>query len=537
MSEDVFGIDLGTTYSAIAHMDEYGRPQIIQNRDGQNTTPSVVYFESASNFVVGQEAKNGARVYPDETVSLIKREMGEKNERIFFDQPFYPETISSLILKQLVTEAQEATGSTSSKVVITVPAYFGLGEKESTRQAGQIAGLDVVGILAEPVAAALSVGITSAQDKCYFVYDLGGGTFDCTVLRVTQNAFEVVATDGNRKLGGADWDEALFDLVLSKFVQESGIDDDPAADPEFYQGLMNDVETAKKTLSKKEKARLRCSYEGVQAVIFVTKEEFEAATRHLLNETLDIVQRTLDAATSKVPGLNIDEVLLVGGSSRMPQVAEGLSSRFPWPLKNTEFDLAVAQGAAIYGSGVQPAVSDGDGSEGSAAPAGGGLPLLGSGQEIVLDGRQVTFTNVLSKSVGVLFFDSDTKGDYIGFLAHAQDKLPVHTTLTAATVEDHQTSVEIQLYEQSGEAESREVEHNKRITPEGVDPRITGLPDLPAGSPIELTLSITNEGLASLHAVEPTSGHELTLEASLSTMQPEELEQARGIVSRMSISI
>ena len=535
MSEDVFGIDLGTTYSAIAHMDEYGRPQIIQNRDGQNTTPSVVYFESASNFVVGQEAKNGARVYPDETVSLIKREMGEKNERIFFDEPFYPETISSLILKQLVAEAQEATGSTSSRVVITVPAYFGLAEKEATRHAGQIAGLDVVGILAEPVAAALSTGITSAQDKCYFVYDLGGGTFDCTVLRTAQDTFEVVATDGNRKLGGADWDEALFDLVLSKFVQEKGIDDDPAADPEFYQGLMNDVESAKKTLSKKEKARLRCSYEGVQGVVNVTREEFEAATRPLLNETLDIVQRTLDAATAKEPGLSIDEILLVGGSSRMPQVAEGLSSRFPWPLRNTEFDLAVAQGAAIYGNGVQPAVSDGTGSEDSAPAA--GLPGLGSGQEIVLDGRQVTFTNVLSKSVGVRFFNKKTKEHYIGFLAHAQDKLPIHTTMTAFTIRDHQTSVEVQLYEQSGETESREVEHNKRITPEGVDPRITGLPDLPEGSPIELTLSITNEGLASLRAVEPTSGHELTLEASLSPMQPEELEQARGIVSRMSISI
>ena len=196
-------------------MDEYGRPQIIQNRDGQNTTPSVVYFESASNFVVGQEAKNGARVYPDETVSLIKREMGEKNERIFFDQPFYPETISSLILKQLVTEAQEATGSTSSKVVITVPAYFGLGEKEATRQAGQIAGLDVVGILAEPVAAALSVGITSAQDKCYFVYDLGGGTFDVTVIEQRgAGPASVVAVDGDCHLGGLDWDERLGDLIL-----------------------------------------------------------------------------------------------------------------------------------------------------------------------------------------------------------------------------------------------------------------------------------------------------------------------------------
>jgi len=535
MSEDVFGIDLGTTYSAIARMDEYGRPQIIQNRDGQNTTPSVVYFENASNFVVGQEAKNGARVYPDETVSLIKREMGEKNERIFFDKPFYPETISSLILKQLVVEAQEVTGSTSNRVVITVPAYFGLAEKEATRHAGQIAGLDVVGILAEPVAAALSTGVTTAQDKCYFVYDLGGGTFDCTVLRSAQDTFEVIATDGNRKLGGADWDEALFDLVLSKFVQEKAIDDDPAADPEFYQGLMNDVESAKKTLSKKEKARLRCSYEGVQGVINVTREEFEAVTRPLLNETLDIVQRTLDAATEKEPGLSIDEVLLVGGSSRMPQVAAGLSARFPWPLRNTEFDLAVAEGAAIYGNGVQPTVSDGVGNEDS-APA-DGLPMLGSGQEIVLDGRQVTFTNVLSKSVGVLFFNKDDEKDYVGFLAHAQDKLPIHTTLTAYTIEDHQTAVEIQLYEQAGETESQEVEHNKRITPEDVDPRITGLPDLPAGSPVELTLSITNEGLASLRAMEPSSGKELTLGASLSTMQPDELEEARGIVSRMSISI
>ena len=219
----------------------------------------------------------------------------------------------------------------------------------------------------------------------------------------------------------------------------------------------------------------------------------------------------------------------------MPQVAAGLSSRFPWPLRNTEFDLAVAESAAIYGNGVQPAISDDTGNEDS-APA-DDLPRLGSGQEIVLDGRQVTFTNVLSKSVGVLFFNKNTKEDYIGFLVHAQDKLPIHTTMTAFTIRDHQTSVEIQLYEQSGETESREVEHNKRITPEGVDPRITGLPDLPEDSPIELTLSITNEGLASLHAVEFTSGHELTLEASLSPMQPEELEQARGIVSRMSISI
>ena len=180
-------------------------------------------------------------------------------------------------------------------------------------------------------------------------------------------------------------------------------------------------------------------------------------------------------------------------------------------------------------------MSDGAGREDSARAA--GRPGLGAGQEVVMDGRQGSCTNGGSKSVGVLCVNQETVEGYIGFLAHAQDKLPIHTTMTAFTIRDHQTSVEVQLYEQSGETESREVEHNKRITPEGVDPRITGLPDLPEGSPIELTLSITNEGLASLRAVEPTSGHELTLEASLSPMQPEGLGQARGIVSRMSISI
>jgi len=532
MSEDVFGIDLGTTYSAIAHMDEYGRPQIIQNRDGQNTTPSVVYFESASNFVVGQEAKNGARVYPDETVSLIKREMGEKNERIFFDEPFYPETISSLILKQLVAEAQEATGSTSSRVVITVPAYFGLAEKEATRHAGQIAGLDVVGILAEPVAAALSTGITSAQDKCYFVYDLGGGTFDCTVLRTAQDTFEVVATDGNRKLGGADWDEALFDLVLSKFVQEKGIDDDPAADPEFYQGLMNDVESAKKTLSKKEKARLRCSYEGAQGVINVTREEFEAATSHLVAQTVEITRRVIETAQGKFPGLGIDRYLLVGGSSRMPMIRAALAEA-GFDAENTDFDLSVAKGAAVFGQGEipDPGFSGADGTAPSTAPGGasGAAPLPGVGP------AKTVVTNVLSRGLGVGLVREDRAGDfedYVEFLAHANETLPLTASLRGGIVADGQTSVEGALFEQGGEVESDAPGDNKAMI-SGPSTTIDGLPPMRANDPIDVTLEVSEEGVATLLVVEPGSGKSFKAEAAVSVLTQEDVKRAKKQIARI----
>ena len=210
---------------------------MIRNGEGEETTPSVVYFESESNYVVGKEAKNGAVIYHDSTVSLIKREMGTVSERVFFGKSYQPETISSLILTELVEAARDATGIDTHKVVITVPAYFGLTEKEATRQAGRLAGLDVVGIVTEPVAAALSAGIKGDETKCLFIYDLGGGTFDCTVMEVGPNKIEVIVIDGNRRLGGADWDGRLFDFVVEKFLVQAGLDDDPTNDEDFSQRL------------------------------------------------------------------------------------------------------------------------------------------------------------------------------------------------------------------------------------------------------------------------------------------------------------
>ena len=348
MPDTVFGIDLGTTYSAIAYINDFDQPEVIRNREGDETTPSVVFFENESSYVVGKEAKNGAVIYHENTVSLIKREIGSDTERNFFGKPYRPETISSLILRDLVEAAQDATGLDTNKVVITVPAYFGLTEKEATRQAGGIAGLDVQGIVTEPVAAALSVGIRGDEPKCLFIYDLGGGTFDCTVMEVSSGAVEVIVIDGNRRLGGADWDSRLYDLVAEKFRIQGGLSEDPTDDEDFAQRLLNEVETCKKTLSRKEKSTIRCSYADVVEMIEVTRAEFEQATASLVEETLDIVQRALDSAQVKRPELKLDEVLLVGGASRMPMIQESLKARFGWDLRLTDFDLAVAKGAAIY---------------------------------------------------------------------------------------------------------------------------------------------------------------------------------------------
>jgi molecular chaperone DnaK len=541
MSNPVFGIDLGTTYSAIACINDYGRPEVIRNPDGAETTPSVVFFESDSQYVVGKEAKNGALVYRDQTVSLIKRHMGTPLELEFFGTTFHPETISGVILKDLVTYAREATGLDTSDVVITVPAYFGLAEREATRQAGEIAGLDVVGIITEPVAAALSSGVRTDVDKSLLVYDLGGGTFDCTIMRISADGVEVLVTDGNRLLGGADWDQALFDLVADKFRQQALLTEDPVDDEDFAQRLLTEVETCKMTLSRKEKASIKCTFGSAVELVEVTRAEFEAATEHLVGQTVDIVARAMAVAQEKVPGLGYDEVLLVGGSSRMPMIEAALQERFGWSLTKTEFDLAVAKGAAIYGQGaaawIDSAVAGSTGTDVAtvAHPALGGQA---EGRQLLLGGTAVTISNVLSRSIGVRFVRDGAGGrpePFIGFLAHAQESLPLEVEQTAETYDHDVTELTVHLYEQMGEAESEVVTDNREITPDS-GATFHGLPRLPKGSPIHVSLAIDAEGLATLSAVEPRSGQQLTITATLSVMQREALEAATRIVAGMARS-
>jgi molecular chaperone DnaK len=532
MTDHVFGIDLGTTYSAIAYINDYSQPEVIRNREGDETTPSVVFFESKTNYVVGKEAKNGALVFREQTVSLIKRQMGTQTKLEFFGEPFFPETVSAIILKDLADYAREATGIDATDVVITVPAYFGLAEKEATLQAGQIAGLNVRGIITEPVAAALSAGLKGEANKTLLVYDLGGGTFDCTVMKISPDGVEVLVTDGNRVLGGADWDSLLFDLVAEKFRSQANLSEDPTEDEDFAQRLLTEVEACKFTLSRREKASVKCSFGSALEMVEVTRAEFEAASKHLVEETLEIVARAMDAAQSKSPDISYDEVLLVGGSSRMPMIEDALKQRFGWSLTKTEFDLAVAKGAAIYGQGAVLEEKRSD--AGTSAD-----PVTPGPKTFVLPGgeKQKTITNVLPKGIGVKFV-RDTAGGlvehYIGFLAHAQDSLPLDVHEGAQTYEDGATEVSIQIFEQGGERESEAVGDNREITPESGGATFTGLPRLPKGSPIEVHLRIDDEGLSTLSAVEPKSGQQLTLTVRLAVMQEEQQKQAAAIVQGMT---
>ena len=245
--QGIFGIDLGTTYSVVGYIDDTGRAAVTRNGHGYDTTPSVVFFESESNVVVGKAAKEAAGLYPDQVVSLIKREMGDREyRRTFFGVEYTPPSISALILEALAREAEQDTGRRVTEVVITVPAYFGLLEKDATRKAGEIAGLNVIGIVPEPVAAALQYGVTgSADGTTFLVYDLGGGTFDISLIRMTDTTVEVLVVGGDHRLGGADWDEKLLDYLVEQTISQCG-DDSLRDDEPMLQDLRIMAEKTKK---------------------------------------------------------------------------------------------------------------------------------------------------------------------------------------------------------------------------------------------------------------------------------------------------
>lgn len=532
MSGDVFGIDLGTTYSAVAVINDLDQAEVIKNQNSEDTTPSVVYFDSGV-AIVGGEAKSSLVADPDNGCALIKRHMGTSFPQDFAGQTYTPESISGLILKELAQAANQERGRAISKAVITVPAYFGMQEKESTRQAAEMAGLEVVGILAEPIAAALSEGVKGEKRETILIYDLGGGTFDTTVMIAEPGNVEVVAVDGNRLLGGADWDKALAQVVVDKFAVAAGLDDDPSEDPDFMIELLDTVEKNKKLLTKKQDVSFRCRYEGADERVSVTREEFEAATAHMLKQTVEITQRVIETAQAKSPGLTIDKVLLVGGSSKMPMVHEGLKAAGFDPIP-TQYDLAVAKGAAIYGqailSGATPFPAGG---ESAADDTSAAAPTNEEPKYFLGGATTLNVKNVLSRAVGVQFVRDDGTGNhvpYIGFLVHANDALPVEAVQDAYTAAPNQTGIRVQLFEQGGEVESETVEANNLLK----EAEISDLPPLPASSLVQLVLGISGEGLATLSAREPQSGRELTIEAKISALKPEEIDAGKELVGGLT---
>jgi molecular chaperone DnaK len=508
----VIGIDLGTTNSVVATVADDGTVTVLPNANGGEITPSVVYFEPDGTAVVGEEAVQATAVDPENGVQLIKRSMGTEFPLEMRGQQHTPESVSALILRQLVAAATEATsvgGADGARVsaVITVPAYFGLAEREATYQAGVIAGLDVLELLDEPVAAATHYGLTSGGNRTVLVYDLGGGTFDTTVLSIANGAVQVLATDGHSSLGGADVDQRLFDVILARLGEQLSADELDAIleDRTTLAELVLETEAAKKDLSARVSRPVTVRTPTSRTAVTITRADLEAACGDLFDTTAEIIDRVLRAAGLD-GGAGIDEVIMVGGSSRIPMLAPRLTALLGQSPRLTDPDLAVAKGAALRAHHLVKSTQI---SALRARARGRGLAGGGSGGA----DRVGQVVPVTPRAVGILIEDSFDPSGTRSFVEHvvvANTPLPAaRTEERFGTILENQESVRVQVYEQAGPAPSPEVGHNRRV----LDGELTGLGTLPAGSLIRITVQIAVDGRLTVIAHEPTSGRELRLEA------------------------
>jgi molecular chaperone DnaK len=345
-NETVVGIDLGTTYSAIAYIDQFGNPQVIPNSDNERTTPSVVHIED-DTALVGRIAKEMAVSAPENTIQFVKSHIGRRRKRFNLGgAEWAPEEISSMILRKVAGDAEAALGHPIRHAVITVPAFFTEQQRKSTHDAGRIAGLNVLSIINEPTAAALAYGFHQlGKDQTILVYDLGGGTFDITIMRIEGSVVKMLSTDGDVQLGGKDWDQRLIDYVAEEFRSKHGFD--PRETPESFQELVTAAEQVKLRLSKLPETRFSVSCDGHRENFTITRPLFEELTADLLSQTETTLRLTVEEAGLEFR--QIDECLLVGGSTRMPSVHsmfERLVGKAPKQILNP--DECVAQGAAIH---------------------------------------------------------------------------------------------------------------------------------------------------------------------------------------------
>ena len=524
-SRAVYGIDLGTTYSCIAQVNKFDEAVVLRNFEGDATTPSVVYFESESNMIVGKEAKSMLPVEPEKTVSFIKREIGNDDA---FDKsknttPYHcdPVEISALILKKLVKDANDLGDNPEpiKDVVITCPAYFGNKERLQTKQAGESAGLNVLGIINEPTAAAISYGLKVSERRTILVYDLGGGTFDVTIIVVNGGAIKVIATGGDHHLGGVDWDTELAKYVLNTFNSQNGTSYDfESLSANAKYDLLVNAENWKKNLTARQTAKINFSYEGKSVNFDLPRETFFAITNDKLEETIDETRKIIDIAKQK--GYNtIDEIILVGGSSRMPQVKERVEAEFGLPTRLTDPDECVAKGAAIYAMNEAYAQAIETWQNG-----GGDRPAP-------IDGDRTRVVNVTSKTYGLGIVDNKVEN-----MIFANTSLPTSYSSTFVTIRDNQSAVILPIYESDfTDADNERVVEDKfcRLATEEISElKITG--NHPRGTEITVTFSIDNEGILSVNARRDTDVIDFTLKIA-GVKNEEELQASKDFIGRANV--
>ena len=483
----IVGIDLGTTRSAVASVED-GEPKILENSEGERVTPSVVGFDDGERLV-GKPAKNQLMTNEENTVKSIKRHMGEDYEVDLDGDDYTPQQISSMILQKLKNDAEDKLGDDVEKAVITVPAHFNDAQRQATKDAGEIAGLEVERILNEPTAAALAYGLDDESEKTVLVYDFGGGTFDVTVLEMGDGIYEVQSTEGDNDLGGDDFDSEIIDWVLEKFEEENGID--LSNEDEAMQRIRENAEEAKKELSSRKQTTINIPFihqedgETYNIDYELTRSKFEDLVEDLVQRTTEPTETAIeDAGISKG---DIDDVILVGGTTRVPAVREHVQAITGMkPDQSVNPAEAVAQGAAIQAGSISGEMDD----------------------MLLLD--------VAPLSLGV-----EVKGGLTETLIEKNTTIPAEESKTFTTAQDNQSMVTVHVVQ--GEREM--AQDNKSLG----QFNLQGLPPAPAGQPqIEVTFEIDADGILNVSAEEQQSGEEASISIDdTSRLDEDEIEEMK----------